>query len=91
MIGEAEELLHRMLESADVVGQDAGQTIIQVAVDRATLERLMAFGADAAEREDGGDDEPYEVPPVHACWFEAAPIARKLRAPVLYRAARCDS
>ena len=31
----------------------------------------MAFGADAAEREDGGDDEPsYQVPPVHACWFE---------------------
>ena len=32
----------------------------------------MAFGADAAEREDGGDDEPYEVPPVHACWLDAA-------------------
>ena len=32
----------------------------------------MAFGADAAEREDDGDDEPCEVPPVHACWLDAA-------------------
>ena len=71
-MGEAEELLHRILESGDVVGQDAGRTIIQLAVDDATLERLMAFGADAVEGEDGGDDEPYEVPPVHTCWFEAA-------------------
>jgi hypothetical protein len=55
------------------VGQDAtGRTILQLAVDRRVLDRLMEFGADAVEGEDGGDDEPYEVPPVHACWFEAA-------------------
>jgi hypothetical protein len=47
--------------------------VIQLAVDAAELDRLMAFGADAAEHEDGGDDEPsYQVPPVHACRFEAA-------------------
>jgi hypothetical protein len=41
-------------------------------VGDAELDRLIAFGADAPEREDGGDDEPYEVPPVHACWLSAA-------------------
>jgi hypothetical protein len=30
-------------------------------VEPATFERLMAFGADAAEAEDGGDDEPLEI------------------------------
>jgi hypothetical protein len=33
---------------------------------------MMAFGADAAESEDKEDDEPYTVPPVHACWFDEA-------------------
>ena len=32
----------------------------------------MVFGAEAAESEDGGDDEPYVVLPVSACWLEAA-------------------
>jgi hypothetical protein len=69
----AEQLLLQILESGDVVGQDgAGRTVLQLAVDRATLERLMAFGADAVEHEENGDDETYEAPPVHACWFEAA-------------------
>lgn len=72
-MSEAGELLRQILEGGDIVGRDrAGRTIIQLAVDRRVLDRLMAFGADAAECEDGGDDEPYEVPPVHACWFEAA-------------------
>ena len=31
----------------------------------------MAFGADAAESEDGGDDEPYDCPAdVQARWLE---------------------
>jgi hypothetical protein len=69
----AEQLLLQILENGDVVGQDrAGRTLLQLALDRATLDRLMAFGADAAEHEENGDDEPYEAPPVHACWFEAA-------------------
>lgn len=70
---EAGELLRQILETGDVVGRDArGRTVIQLALDRAAFDRLMVFGADAAEREDGGDDEPYEVPPVHACWLDAA-------------------
>ena len=69
----AEQLLLQILESGDLVGEDgAGRAVLQLAVDRATLERLMAFGADAVEHEENGDDEPYEAPPVHACWFEAA-------------------
>jgi hypothetical protein len=70
---EAEQLLREILEHGDIIGRDAAnQTIIQLPVDQPTLDRLMAFGADAAESEDGGDDEPYEGPPMHACWFEAA-------------------
>ena len=72
-MSEAEQLLRQILESGDVVGRDGeGRTVLQLAVGGATLERLMAFGADAAESEENGDDEPYESPPVHACWFEAA-------------------
>jgi len=70
---EAERLLREIREHGDIIGRDAAnQTIIQLAVDQPTLDSLMAFGADAAESEDGGDDEPYEGPRTHACWFEAA-------------------
>jgi hypothetical protein len=72
-MSEAERILRAILEHGDIAGRDAaGRTIIQLAVDQGTFERLMAFGADKAEAEDGGDAEPYEVPTVHACWFEAA-------------------
>ena len=41
------------------LGRDtAGRTIIQVAVDDWVLEMLLTFEADAADLEDGGDDEP---------------------------------
>jgi hypothetical protein len=64
---EAEQILRDILERGDITGRDAsGRTIIELAVNRATLERLMAFGADQAEAEDGGDDEPYGVPSVDA-------------------------
>jgi hypothetical protein len=70
---EAEQLLRDILEHGDIVGRDAaGRIIVQLALDEVGLERLMAFGADAAESEHGGDDEPYAVPPVSACWLEAA-------------------
>ena len=70
---QAEQLLRQILENGDVVGRDgAGRIVIQLALGDTELERLMVFGADAVECEDGGDDEPYEAPPVHACWFEAA-------------------
>ena len=71
-MGEAEELLRRILENGHLVGRDgAARNVLHLALDDADMDELMAFGADAAERENGGDDEPYEVPPVHACWFEA--------------------
>jgi hypothetical protein len=56
---EARALLHHLLEHGDIVGRDAeGRTIIQLAVGDWALEKLMAFDPDAAELEDGGNDEP---------------------------------
>ena len=58
---EARALLHHALEHGDVVGRDiAGRTIIQLAVDDWTLEKLMGFDVEAAELEDGADAEPTE-------------------------------
>lgn len=72
-MSEAEQLLRQILESGDVVVRDgSGRNVLCLALTDVEMDRLMAFGADAAEREDGGDDEPYEVPPVHACWLDAA-------------------
>ena len=56
---EADMLLRDILERGDIAGRDgAGRIVIELAVDRATFERLMAFGAELAEAEDGGDAEP---------------------------------
>jgi hypothetical protein len=56
---EARALLHHLLEHADVVGKDtAGRTIIQLAMDDWVLERVLAFDAEAADLEGGGEDEP---------------------------------
>ena len=56
---EARALLHHLLEQGDVVGKDTvGRTIIQLAVDDWTLEKLATFDSDAAELEDGSDAEP---------------------------------
>ena len=69
-MSEADRLLQAILEAGDIVGKDAaGRMVIQLAVERADFERLMAFGADAAESEDGGDDEPYACAPMSPCWF----------------------
>jgi hypothetical protein len=43
--------------------------VIQLAVEPCDFDRLMAFGADAIECEDGGDGEPYACPPMSPCWF----------------------
>jgi hypothetical protein len=56
---EARALLHHLLEHGDIVGRDtAGRTIIQLSVNDYVLETLMTFDAEAAELEDGGDEEP---------------------------------
>jgi hypothetical protein len=55
---EARALLHHLLEHGDIVGRDtAGRTIIQLALDDWTLEKLLVFDAEAAELEDA-DAEP---------------------------------
>ena len=56
---EAQALLHHLLEHGDVVGRDtAGRTIIQLAVDDWTLEKLLTFDTDATELEDGATTSP---------------------------------
>jgi hypothetical protein len=56
---EARTLLHHILEHGHIVGRDTkGRTVLQLAVDDWTLDRLLAFDADAAELEDGSDSEP---------------------------------
>jgi hypothetical protein len=56
---EARALLHHLLEHGDIVGRDtAVRTVIQLAVDDWALERLLTFDADAADLEDGVDEEP---------------------------------
>lgn len=74
-MAEADRLLHNLLEAGDIVGRDpAGRIVIQVAIEPPDFERLMAFGADAVESEDGGDDELGQALPQSVCWFwEAAP------------------
>jgi hypothetical protein len=69
-MGEADRLLHNILEGGDFVGRDdAGRMVIQLAIEPRDFEQMMAFGADAVESEDGGDDEPYACSPMSACWF----------------------
>ena len=58
-LSRSRDLLHHLLEHGDIVGRDAaGRTVIQLAVDDWALDKLLTFDADAAELEDGGDDEP---------------------------------
>jgi hypothetical protein len=67
---EADRLLRTIFEAGDLVGRDdAGRMVIQLAVKPRDFDRLMAFGADAVEAEDGGDDEPYDCLPMSPCWF----------------------
>ena len=62
---EANRLLRDILERGDITGRDAtGRIVIELAVDRATFERLIAFGAELADAEDGGVAE--------SVWAEAA-------------------
>jgi hypothetical protein len=68
-MGEAGWLLQSLLEGGDLVGRDdAGRMVVVLAIEPRDFDRLMAFGANAVESEDGGDDEPYEVTPMSPCW-----------------------
>jgi hypothetical protein len=61
-MSDADMLLRDILERGDITGRDAsGRIVIELAVDRPTFERLMVFGAELADAEDGGDEEPWAV------------------------------
>ena len=72
-MGESDRLLHNILEGGDVIGRDgSGRVVMLLAIDPRDFRQLEAFGADAVECEDGGDDEPYECLPVSPCWLREA-------------------
>ena len=84
---ETRALLHHLLQHGDVVGRDgAGRTIIQLAVDGWVLEKLLTFGADAAELEDQGDDEPDADDEV-----DGASVVRELVRPRVIRRRRATA
>jgi hypothetical protein len=50
-MSETQQILHHILEHGNIAGRDAAErTIIQPTVDRRTLERLKAFGAEQPKR-----------------------------------------
>ena len=68
-MSDAERLLHNIIENGDLVGRDdAGRMVIVLAIERHDFEKLLTFGAVDVESECGGDDEPYECPPMSPCW-----------------------
>ena len=55
---EARALLNCVLRDGDIVGTDsAGRTALLLVLDPWTLDRLLAFDADATDLEDNGDLE----------------------------------
>jgi hypothetical protein len=73
----ARVLLRKLLEGGDVVGRDdAGRTVIQLAVGDWLLEQLLAFDAGAEDIEDGDDDEPDEC---QVLSFDRVPARRITR------------
>ena len=84
----ARALLHHLLEHGDVVGKDTvGRTVIQLAVDDWTLEKLATFDADAAELEDVADAELSEDdeeggPPVLLLELLPPKVVRRRRGPI---------
>jgi hypothetical protein len=62
---EARSLLHHLLEHGDIVGRDTvGRTIVQLAVDDWTLQKLMTFDVEAAELEEPDADDEDGAPVV---------------------------
>ena len=72
-MSEADRLLHNILEGGDMVGRaDDGRFVMVLAIDPRDFNQLLTFGAVEVESECGGDDEPFDCPPVSPCWFEEA-------------------
>ena len=60
---EARTILHHLLAHGDIAGRDdAGRTLITLAVDDWLLDHLLTFDAGAEELEEGGDAEPDDDP-----------------------------
>jgi hypothetical protein len=77
----------QLFEHGDIVGTDtAGRTIIQLPVDDWVLEKLMTFDVEAADLEDGGDDEP-DVDDEE----DGAPVGVELARPKVIRRRRARS
>jgi len=58
---DARALLHHLLEHGDIIGSDhCGPEYHPAGGGRLGAGEALAFDADAAELEDGGDDEPDE-------------------------------
>jgi hypothetical protein len=74
-MSEAEQILHSILERPRLTGLDVagGRFLIELAVDRDTLERLMTFRADQAKTPgDGGSVAPTRYRPRRRVHFKAA-------------------
>lgn len=71
-MNEANQLLLKIRKASAMIGRDsAGRIVMQLVLDEADANRLMAFVVDAAESK-SGDDSPYREPPVSVCWLESA-------------------
>ena len=72
-MNEADQLLLKIRRACAVIGRDStGGIVMQVVLDEADANRLMAFSPDADESKSGGEDSPYREPPVSVCWLESA-------------------
>lgn len=65
VMNEANQLLLKIRKASAMIGRDlANRIVMQLMLDEAAANRLMACGADAAEGKSGGDDNPYRGPSV---------------------------
>jgi hypothetical protein len=78
---EARALLHCLLRDGDIVGiDDAGRTALLLLVDPWTLDRLLAFDAEATDLEDtDGESEPDDEIDGPAAVLDFVPSKRIIR------------
>ena len=63
-MNEADQLLLKIRRACAVIRRDSTGGIVQLVLDDADANKLMAFGPDAEESKSGGEDSPYREPPV---------------------------
>jgi hypothetical protein len=70
---QADRLLIKIRKACTLIGRDPrGRAVIQLVLDQADAELLMASETNAAGSDSGGDDSPYGEPRVSVCWLESA-------------------